>query len=61
MAFSGAEKTRFSMKALYTRPAGSFAGKAIEGATGRIMSSLASGGGLAYQGGIAGAKGGLAG
>ena len=36
-------------------------GGVIAAAAGRIMSSLASGGGLAAQGGIAGAKGGLAG
>lgn len=62
MAFSGSETTRFSMSALYTRVAGSFASKAIEGApSGRIMSSIAHSGGLASKGGIAGTGGGLAG
>jgi len=62
MAFSGSEKTRYAHNATYTRVAGTFTGKAAEGApTGRIMSSLAGGGGLAHKGGIAGKKGGLAG
>ena len=33
MAFSGAEKTRFSLSGLYTRPAGDFTGKATGSTT----------------------------
>lgn len=61
MAFSGSQKTRYSHSSMYTRKVGSFTGKATEGFSGRVMFSLAGGGGLVSKGGIAGKKGGLAG
>jgi len=62
MAFSGTQTTRYSHSAMYTRPTGTFTGKATEGApAGRVMSSLVNSGGLASKGGIAGKGGGLAG
>ena len=60
MAFSGSQYTRLGPSATPRQLNGSFAGKTEEGATGRIMSSLAASGGLAHKGGIAGQGGGLA-
>ena len=57
-----AQKTRLGPSATPRKLYGSFVGKTEEGApTGRIMSSLAAGGGLVSKGGIAGKSGGLAG
>jgi hypothetical protein len=53
--------TRQSPSAIPMKPYGSFVGKTTESVTGRIMSSLAAGGGLAHKGGLAGKHGGLAG
>ena len=53
--------TRQSPQAIPMKPYGSFTGKTAEGASGRIMSSLVSGGGLVSKGGIVGKQGGLAG